>query len=270
MGSLLPLPETGTQRNRRFRAPHVDRVSRREFLEHFRKHYNSGNHVTLIGPTQRGKTTLTHQMLGQVISPERKGTILAGKPPKRDQVMAKAAKQLKMRRISSFPPHPSIMSRKYPNGYVLQPTQTLEDPDRDQENIKRQHRAALVHNYGKTSHPTITVVDEGYQTSEVLGLKKQMDHILMRGAPHAGLWVLVQRGRYMSYQIYDAPEFILIAYDPDEANQRRYAEIGGVDPRELRAVLGQLETERSNSGQTISQFLCIRRSGSEMLIVETK
>src|SRR5690242_218542 len=98
-----PNLDIGTNKPRRaLRAVKMpERVTRREFLDHFRKNYSSGNHVTFIGPTQRGKTTLAHQMLGKVASKDRKATILAGKPPKRDPVMAAAAKKLRMRRVSS-------------------------------------------------------------------------------------------------------------------------------------------------------------------------
>lgn len=251
-------------------------MTREQFLSYFKQHYAGGQHVTLVGPTGRGKTTLALEMLA-VTPRDCEITILAGKPPKRDKVMTGAAQQLNLEIIETHPPSPySRAKSKYKNrrGYVLRPRQDLSDDDAAQAEVQRQFERALRSNYKTTGRKTITVVDEGAHVSPSsayggLGLQKRMDAILMRGAPDASLWTLVQRGRFMSYHIYDAPEWILISYDPDESNQRRYAEIGGVDPRTVRKILASLETSRVGDGRTISEFLCIRRSGPELVIIGT-
>lgn len=251
-------------------APTIDVVSRAEFLQLFGEQYASGQHVTFLGPTQRGKTTLCHQMLGATIHPQHKAVLLAGKPPHRDPVMGSAAQKLNLDIIDEWPPTAYRRYRnKDKNGYVLRPRQSMTDVSADNDNIRQQFGRAMITNYGSTV-PVITVADEAHLIQNEYKLKKQYEAPLMRGAPHNSMWSLIQRGRYISYLAYDAPEWILIAYDPDADNQKRYADIGGVDPRYLRQVLPTLETRRGDDGRsTVSEFLCIRRSGPELFIVDT-
>lgn len=250
-------------------ARRIDVLSRDEFLQDFQQQYAPGQHVTLLGPTQRGKTTLCHQMIGAVASPQHKAVLLAGKPPHRDPVMGRAAERLNLDIIEQWPPSSYRQYRnREKNGYVLRPRQSLYDIDGDTANLRRQFGMAMISNYG-SKVPVMTVADEAHLVQNEYKLRKQYEAPLMRGAPHNSMWSLIQRGRYMSYLAYDAPEWILIAYDPDASNQKRYAEIGGVDPKYLQAVLPNLRTHRGNDGRsTVSEFLCIRRSGPELYVVD--
>lgn len=246
----------------------VDVLTREQFLDLFEERYAPGQHVTLLGPTQRGKTTLCHQMLARVATPEHKAVLLAGKPPGRDPVMGRAAERLNLRIVEEWPPAWHYKDRKN-NGYVLRPRQTMRDLKADKANVREHFRRAMVGNYSSRK-PVITVCDEAHLIQNEYKLKEEYEAPLMRGAPVNAQWSLIQRGRYMSYLAYDAPEWFLIAYDPDVSNQRRYAEIGGVDPAFVLMVLRQLQTERGNDGRaTVSEFLCIQRSGPELFIVAT-
>jgi hypothetical protein len=252
-------------------ANRVDVLSRDEFLDKFAAEYAPGQHVTLLGPTQRGKTTLCHQMLLVTASPDHQCILLAGKPPMRDPVMNKAAERLNLVIVENWPPTAleQYKGRKR-NGYVLRPRQTLRDLDADKQNVSTNFRRAMLHNYA-SSKPVITVSDEAHLIQNEYGLRKEYEAPLMRGAPHNSQWSLIQRGRHMSYLAYDAPEWILIAYDPDVENQKRYADIGGVEPRHLRTVLPTLRTRRGDDGRsTVSEFLCIKRSGPELFIVDVE
>jgi hypothetical protein len=256
------------------RRTHVDVLPRGEFLDKFGDEYSPGQHVTLLGPTQRGKTTLAHQCLATVISPDLPCVLLAGKPPGRDPVMAGAAENLNLRIVEEWPPGPDLTGwwkrkdKPKTNGFVLRPHQTMTDPKADSQNVAAQFRKALISGYA-SNKPSITVADEAHLIQNEYKLKTEYEAPLMRGAPVNSMWSLIQRGRYMSYLAYDAPEWFLIAYDPDEANQKRYAEMGGVDPQFLRATLKRLRTYRGADGRsTISEFLCIRRSGPQIFIVD--
>lgn len=228
----------------------------------------------MIGPTQRGKTTLCRQCLHEVISPARKATILAGKPPARDPGMTHAGKSLGLRVVHEWPPPPTMKfwrRDQESNGYLLRPKHDMEHPERTDDILASQFGPALKQNYA-SKKPNIVVVDEGHHVSNDLGQKKNMDNILMRGAPVVSLWVLVQRGRFMSYQVYDAPEWIFIAQDPDMSNVRRYAEVvGGVDPKQVSEIVANLKTYtvKNHTGKgTISEFLVIQRSGNQIAIVD--
>jgi hypothetical protein len=246
----------------------VEVVPRRQFVNDVWD-YNNGQDVTFIGPTQRGKSTLCFQLLRVSVSPERKCVILAGKPPKRDPVMAGAAEKLNLRIIEEWPPGFNPRD-KHRNGWVLRPRHTMTDMNTDNETLRREFRKAILWSYRETSHPTIIVMDERYHVENDLKIpKEELDASLLRGSPHSGQWNLLQRGRFVSYNVYSAPEHIFVAYDPDVNNRRRYSEIGGVDPDLIDEITAGLKTTRVPSGGTISQFLYIRRSGPEIYVVDT-
>lgn len=243
----------------------VDVISRRELIRGF--DYGPGQHVTTLGPTQRGKTTLALQLLGHVTNKDHKAVLLAGKPPHRDAVMGKAADRMNLTIVEEWPPTPvEKFKTRNKNGYVLRPHQTLSDLDADNENLRKQFRKALMTNYA-SKEPVITVVDEAHHVQNDLGLKKEYEAPLMRGAPHNAVWSIIQRGRFMTYLVYDAPEHLFIFYDPDRSNQKRYSEIGGVDPGQLIYLTENLKTARGPNGNTISECVYIRRSGPEIYIV---
>jgi hypothetical protein len=241
-------------------------LSRAEFLNRFAADYHSGQHVTFLGPTGRGKTFTSQAMLKVVIKPELPVVILAGKPPLRDKTMAKAADNLNLRIVTEWPPiwHPGDRKR---NGYVLRPNHTMKDLDADNENLRNQFRKCLMGCYASKT-PVIVCVDEAYQVQNDLKLKKEYEAILLRGAPVVAEWSLLQRGRFSSYLAYDAPEHIVMFKDPDTSNVKRYAElVGGVNPYFVSQIVAGLETKRAANGNTISEFLYIRRSGPELYVV---
>jgi hypothetical protein len=245
----------------------IDVISRSDFRDEWSHDYSPGQHTTMLGPTQRGKTRLSHELLEVTVSPEHKCVILAGKPPGRDKTIESAAKRLNLRTVSEWPPEYSFRDRKR-NGYVLRPHQTLRNIDKDNENIKVQFRGAILDNYA-SKKPVITVVDEAHLVHNDLKLKKEAEAPLMRGAPVNAMWSIIQRGAWVSYHCYCEPEHLFVFYDPDVSNRRRYREIGGVDPYLIDYITErELQTSRIPSGQTISQCLYIRRSGPQMMIID--
>lgn len=243
----------------------IDVKTRDEFLDYFAANYGSGQHVLFLGPTQRGKTTLCHQMLARVISPERRTRVLAGKPPGRDHVMGEAADNLNLRITEEWPPAWSHKDRKK-NGYVVRPKHSLTDIKADSENLREQFRKTMVDSYA-SQKDVILVCDETHHVQNEYKLKAELEAPLMRGAPVCAVWMLVQRGRYITYMAYDASDWVLVYNDPDRSNRQRYAEIGGVDPRLVEEILSGLRTGKGANGNTISECLCIRRSGPELFIV---
>lgn len=251
------------QSKRKGRVGSIDVIPRNIFL---REWDYKNQHLTMLGPTQRGKTTLCLQLLGKTISPEHKATVLAGKTPNRDPVMAAAAEKLNLRVIKTWPPKMELMDRKK-NGYLLRPEQSLSDIDKDNKELETQFRKAIIGNYQNDTRPTIVVIDEAHLIQKDLGLQKECDAILTRGQPDTAEWNLSQRGRFLSYHTYGAPEHVFIFFDPDITNQKRYSEIGGVDPRWIMSIAQDLRTRDNGKGQTVSECIYFRRSGPEVCIV---
>jgi energy-coupling factor transporter ATP-binding protein EcfA2 len=265
-----------TANRTRYAAGAIDVISRGEFLREFGEDYGNGQHATFIGPTQRGKTTLALAMLQKVISPQRKTIVLAGKPPKRDHTMNSAAEKLNLRITETWPPSPAIppSERQRRNGWVLRPHQTLTDLDADTANMKAQFRKGMLAAYASQEpigKPCVLFVDEAHLIQNDLGLKAEYEAPLTRGAPDCAVWSLIQRGRYITYHAYSAPEHLIIFRDPDVSNIKRYAElIGGVDPVFITNVVTQLRMYRVRTGGTISEALYIRRSGPELSVIDVR
>lgn len=236
--------------------------------------YQPGQHVTFIGPTQRGKTRLCQDLLLVTISPEHRALLLSGKPPDRDKTMGEAAERLNLRLIHEWPPPMSRVRDRKKNGWVLQPyrnnAEAKRDVQADYAQLKREFRGAMLDNYA-SKQPVITVVDEAHLIQNDLGLKKEYEAPLMRGAPDNAVWSLIQRGRYITYHAYGAPEHVFIFDDPDQSNRERYTEIGGADPEFIDQYVSNLQTYRLTSGtgkgRTISECLYIKRSGPEFAVI---
>jgi len=250
----------------------VEVVPRQEFVDEFGQEYSSGQHVTKLGPTQRGKSTLTGQLLRVCANRDRQALVLHGKIRGRDPVIPRMADQLDMRVINEYPPkwRWGDANRR---GFILVPlTKTTDSVDAENAVLAGQFRKGIHANYQNTKKDTITVIDESHQAQETLKLKKDIEGPLMRGAPNAAVWNNIQRGRYVSYHCYDAPEHIFIFYDPDESNQRRYSKIGGVDPQYVRQITKGLKrkTVSTNGGKgkaTVSECLYIARAGPRLVVV---
>jgi|SRR5215510_7145358 len=246
----------------------VETVPRRDFVYHFGEDYTPGQHVSFFGPTGRGKSTLCFQLLGECISPDHQVISLHGKIKGRDPVIGKAAKRYHLR---TLPELPSQTRQRYDrkrkwNGYMLVPLEHPSDPVTERRLLTDNFRTAIHQNYRTTKRQTITHINEAHQVQAELKLREDVEAPLMRGGPDNAVWSEAQRGRYLSYHTYSAPEHIFVFYDDDADNRRRYADFGCADPEEIFWITTRLRTERSKDGRTISQCLYIRRGGGMYLV----
>lgn len=252
----------------------VREMDRKTFLrERKRELKGSGfHHRTTLGPTHRGKTTLELQTLDTEITPDKQAILLSAKPPHRDPVMNGAAKDLNLEVVDSWPP--TSFKRRYDKhrkkrGYVVRPEQTLTDLKGDKAHCTEVFRDVLLDSYSraKSDQPVIVVCDEAHKIYVIYQLKDEYEAILMSGLPDVAESSLIQRGRYMSYLAYDAADEVVIFKDDDVSNQRRYAEIGGVNPTAIVTIQSGLKTYETKDGHTISEFIHIRRAGPRLTVV---
>jgi energy-coupling factor transporter ATP-binding protein EcfA2 len=239
-------------------------------VREFGDDYVPGQHVSLFGPTGRGKSTLCFQLLGQVIHPDHQVISLHGKIKGRDPVIGKAAKRYNLRTVPAMPsgPHQRYDRKRRYNGYIIVPLEKPGVPDEEWAKLQSAFRTAIHQNYRTTNRNTITHVNEAHQVQAELKLKGDVEAPLMRGGPDNAVWNEAQRGRYLSYHTYSAPEHIFVFYDDDSDNRRRYSDFGCADPDEIFWLTSHLKTRRSGDGRTISQCLYIRRGGG-MYVVDT-
>lgn len=249
----------------------VEVVPRRVFLQDFGDDYQAGQHVSFFGPTGRGKSTLAFQCLSRVISPEHQVISLHGKIKGRDPVVGRAAKQLDLRVVPSLPDRTRRVydrKRKY-NGYLIVPLEKpLTDPEQEEKQLRAAFEPAIMLNYTTMARKTITHINEAGQTQHELKLQKAVEAPLQRGGPDNAVWNEGQRGAWLSYHTYGAPEHIFVFYDPVKDNRKRYADFGCEDPELIEIIAANLRTERVRDGRTISQCLYMRRSGG-MYVIDT-
>lgn len=252
-------------------------MSREEFVAMFAEEYTPA-HVTLIGPTQRGKSTLCKQLLTAVLArnPKWKVVILHGKIKGRDRTMEEWSKEGKLRMTRTYPPGPALRPKNWKrntHGVILRPLKKDDISAAEEEKLlTAEFNKALRANYHSTRNVVITVIDERAQADKDLKLTKQLDAPLQRGLPHNPEWNNIQRGKWISYHCYDAPEHIFLFKSDDNANEERYAEFGCADPKVVIKILNRLQmrkVERKGQVSTISQCLYMRRSDRFMCIVDT-
>jgi hypothetical protein len=230
---------------------------RDDFLENIWD-YRAGQHVALIGPTQRaGKTTFAFQLLEHTPSwiP---AEVLVMKP--RDRVVSANAARLGLRETPVWPPHKKLgdylsWSGEQPNRYVVWPRHSM-DPQRDNEHMYDVFRSAILHRYREGDG--ITFADELYGLSVELGLYTETESMLTRGGGMgAGLWYATQkpsgtnRGGISTFA-YNSPTWMFLARDPDKRNRERFGEMEVGDPKKI---------EEWVMGLPKFHWLCINRDG---------
>lgn len=254
-------------------AENIRVISRKQFIREFGENYQPGQHVTFLGPSGRGKTRLASELLLEIRKhhPEITVVVLHGKIKGRDRTIESLSRRAGYPIVSKWPPH-GIRKRykiRQNHGAILRPlSRATDDPDGENAALRAQYRRAIHRGYqAPRKKPIILLDDESAQTHGDLKLMKDCEGPLKRGRPVCAVWSLVQRGRFVSYHVYDQAEHVFIFYDPDRNNQQRYSEIGDVDARELTAMSRELKTKTVADGSTISEALYFRRSGNQLAIV---
>lgn len=229
----------------------LETFTREEFIAD-RWWYQPGEHVTILAPTNYGKTWWTNQLLTATATPDMPAIVLATKP--RDTTMEQLSRQAGYRIVTSYPlPPGERMARQVagnrPPGYIVWPRYT-GDPAKDEPAHRATFRRAVLADYGanarrrRSRHAVrrvVLAVDEIYGVTHDLKLSRELSTLWTRGrSVKVGVWGGSQRPFDVPQYAYSQPQHLFLGYTPDRRDRIRFREIGGIDPALIDEVVPAL------------------------------
>lgn len=240
----------------------IARFSREEFLTDYWD-YRPGQHVSLIAPTQNGKTTMMFDLLRHTDTSwcRLPPVMLVAKP--QDPVVAGGLAELEYREVDTWPPRRPWFNEP-PAGYGYWPKHLKNvPPSTNNAHLTERFRPALRELFWRGN--SICVADEIYHLCAVLNLNEELTQHWTQGAGMgSGLWSATQKpsgtqqGTIPSF-MYNSPTHTFLGRDPDKRNRDRFGEIGGVNPKLLSETVMGLEK---------FEWMYIHRDGPYLAIVE--
>lgn len=185
--------------------------------------WEQGEHITILGPTGCGKTHLAMALLPL----RRFVVVLAAKP--RDPLIGSL-------RASGFE-----VSRRWPprspaERIVLWPEIDRLDQVGAQAEVFARALADVYREGGWCLYG-----DEGLYLTQTLGLAPELSVLWQQGRTlGVSMVVAAQRPRHLPLAAYSQASHLWLFRTRDGYDARRFAEVGGTDPEQLRRVLDQL------------------------------
>jgi hypothetical protein len=247
----------------------LETIPRAEFVAEYWD-YNAGDHVTIVAPTDYGKTWFTNDLLAVTATPDLQAVVLATKP--RDATMDRLLRQTTIRRTTTYPPSPTRRAAAGTvAGWAVWPKHT-GDPDVDGPAHRAVFRRALLSDYStratasrrrfritREPGPKILDVDELYNVGKLMNLNRELATLWSLGrSVGIGLWGGTQRPFDIHQLAYSQPQHLFLGYTPDRRDRTRFREIGGVSPEIIDQVTANLAWR---------EWLYIHRKTRSMCIV---
>ena len=181
-----------------------------------------GEHLTLIGPTKSGKTTLARELLQRARSENTHPWQLVIATKSKDEILDLYGEDGFMK----LPSWQVSDSELYPKVMLAPPLPSARERDLQRDEI----RAALTGVYKQ--HGWLVYLDELKHIASYLGLEPEVELLLHQGRS-AGITVVsgVQRPRHVPLMAYDQTTHLFIWESRDHNIRKRLAELGGrADP----------------------------------------
>lgn len=198
------------------------RVDFDELLDKMR--WQPGEHVSIIGPTGYGKTTIARALLDR----RRFVAVLATKP--KDSTLSKMEQSKQYRKIDKWPPplSPELMSK-----VLLWPKFQGSADIADQSQVIGEALMDMFAAGGWTIY-----VDELIYLVKMLGLKLDLELIWQQGRElKLSLVGCTQRPAWIPLELYSQATHLFMFRSTDERDLQRLGGIGGLDPATIRRTL---------------------------------
>jgi hypothetical protein len=236
---------------------------RTDFLENYWD-YKPGDRLSIIGPSEAGKTYLSYQLLDYTTTPKLPAVVLVMKPE--DKTVREWDKRLGYKTIESWPPPPTLPNKR-PRGWTLWPRHDMENFGATNLRMYQEFHKAFIGVYGhqktrwgKKLDGMVLFADELAGLDDELGMELEIKMMYSRGRTMmAGIWGATQRPVDVPRLAYSSANHLFLAYMPDEADRRRFGEIGGgIDSKMIDQICLQLPQY---------WWLYVRRSDRSLCIV---
>jgi hypothetical protein len=247
-------------------------LSRDDFVNEYFE-YRPGQHVICVAPTGGGKSYLIWQLLSEAMRQQPHLSVQYQMPKPADPTTVSFAARMGLRETPVWPPRKKLFEPK-PNGYVLWPPHPQNlTPDERHDAVGAELRKGLDAQFWRGN--SISVVDDAHSAATMMGLNPNIEETLVNGrANGSGLWLGTQKpsGTLVSGGItsfaWSSAHHLFIGKTPNDADIKRYSEIGGLDPKVIDRTVRNLRTYSVN-GNTLTEWLYISKSGPYAALIGT-
>lgn len=210
-----------------------------------------GEHVSIVGPTGYGKTTIEKAMLGL-----RDYVVVIGTKPRAphgDPNLAGLIKEQGFARIKKWPPPlpPALMPK-----VILWPDYNTPDDLTDNVPV---YREAMQHIFAKGGW--CVAADELAFMVRRLGLRTELEDMWQQGRG-IGISLLgcTQRPAWVPLEMYSMATHLFLFACNDDADLKRIQGIGGVDPATIRRIVRGLNKYEFLYVNTATKRLVLSRT----------
>lgn len=211
--------------------------------------WRQGEHITVIGPTGTGKTTVLRALMPKRYAANGAVCVLGTKSV--DENLTSWARRDRLTRIESWPPRVGLFRRRPadvidPNGrrvrwdrrVMLWPDDKKYALGQINAHIAEIHRLALEGMYRQGAW---CIVGEELAELHAIGLKPELERIWKQGrSAKVSLVGATQRPVGISLDAYSQASHLFMFGDNDEVNLDRLQGIGGMSGRVIKNAVAQL------------------------------
>lgn len=213
-------------------AVHVPEVPWTEWWPSFQRRYRAtrenAQHVTILGPTGTGKSTLAMQ----VASLRPYVGVLCAKP--RDRHMERMLKAGGYRRVDVLPESGAGVKRVF----IWPPNRG----ERDWPKMKSAYLSAFDHAYEVGVWHLL--IDEAHFMAESLGMYRRIKGAYQMGRSNGhGIILAAQRPAWLPRDIYSSADHLLVFGTNDSADLKSISGLNGVNDRTVRDIVAGLDRE---------------------------